>query len=962
MSPVALPDGRVPVLLSAHAPELLATDATALLRYLTPDARVDDIASTLLRTRRIRRHRVVVRAADSAELADGLAAVAAGATHPLVTAAAQVSAPRLAFVFPGQGGQWPGMGADAYHTMPAYRAEADRCARAFESLGVASPLPNLLRTTGVWSQLELQGAQFTHAVALARVWASYGFVADLVLGHSLGEIGAAYHAGAITLRTAAAVVAARASTMELLPDSYAVAVLGVSPAEADGLIASVAGWAELSVVNSASSVAVSGDRDTVTALVERVAARGRFARRLTATSPFHTSVFEPLRDEFVSRLPDDEFDEPAVRFVGSATAAGISTDTDFAGYWYANLRNTVRFDRAAASAIDAGARIFVEMSSHPAVHFALNAVADEVLPDDAVLTVGSGRRDEPTDDVLSEAVTAVAAADPQFRWTELVDEDRRPLRNFPNAPMSAIHLWPAPKPLPAAQPELTVATERWVEMAEPRRAEDRRVALLTLGARDDLADAITRCTALSEPELADVLVVVAPTVDDDAPRGLAAAIGDGVLDYVDAIGTRCRHVWLVTTGGEQVLSTDPLASPGQAALAAMHRCLAFEHPDQTFGHLDLPVGDLDTAAATLMLDAFASGTTEVALRGARLYRREVDGKAAIATPWPTGVLDDVLITGGAGVIGMNYARALAERGARRIVLLSRRGADPAAVAQLRTYGPEVLSVRCDITDAAQVLSAAAEFGSGGASLVIHAAGVAGFATRTSVSADHVAQMAAAKIGGLATLVECWPMRDDTRILLCSSVSGLWGGKGMISYSAANRMLDVMAAHLRACGRRCTAIRWGLWSGSSLLGREGTELVERSGLRGMAPASAIGASLGDHGIDPLILSADPDRLRIFFGAMEPTAAPVTVAGDADPAAAVRGHLAEVLSTDPATLDLTMSLFDLGVDSLLAIDLRKRLKRTTGQSVPLARLLGGISGTDLVDAVVVAAQEKVDVSRD
>ena len=108
----SLPDGRTPVLLSAHAEDLIGTDAAAILRYLDtrPGVSADDVAASLRSTRRLRRHRVVVRAADRDELAAGLHALVEGADHPLVTRAhggAQTSGAgaRIAFVFPGQGSQ-----------------------------------------------------------------------------------------------------------------------------------------------------------------------------------------------------------------------------------------------------------------------------------------------------------------------------------------------------------------------------------------------------------------------------------------------------------------------------------------------------------------------------------------------------------------------------------------------------------------------------------------------------------------------------------------------------------------------------------------------------------------------------------------------------------------------------------------------------------------------------------------
>jgi len=135
MLALPLPDGRVPVLLSAHDEMLISQDARAILEYLDrvgeDHAPTADVASTLLSLRRVRRHRAVVRAADRAELVAGLSALARDDENPLVTRSSKSVAPAVAFVFPGQGNQWQSMGADAYRRLPGYRAEADRCAEAF---------------------------------------------------------------------------------------------------------------------------------------------------------------------------------------------------------------------------------------------------------------------------------------------------------------------------------------------------------------------------------------------------------------------------------------------------------------------------------------------------------------------------------------------------------------------------------------------------------------------------------------------------------------------------------------------------------------------------------------------------------------------------------------------------------------------------------------------------------------
>lgn len=959
-----LPDGRVPVLLSAHAENLIGQDAAAIARYLQrrPEsvgtAAVARVAATMARTRRVRRHRALIRAADIAELTGALGALAAGAEHPLVTRSSVRTAPRVAFVFPGQGSQWPAMGVEAYDRLPLYRTEADACAAAFAAAGVASPMAYLLAQAGAqtndFTQVQIQGAQFVHGVALARVWQACGVQPDITVGHSLGEIGAAYVSGAITLSDAVGVIAARATLLDGLTGPYRVAVLGVGPEQAQAVIADTPGWLELSVVNSNSSVAVSGDTAAITAVVGRISEAGGFAREIEMWFPAHTTKLDGLRGEFESLLPAGQFSQTPVQFIGSAGTHPVGADTDFVDYWYTNLRSTVRFDRAVRAAVGAGAQAFVEMSAHPALLYAMGDVLDDAA--EPPLIVGSGRRDEPIVEQLSANLAAVAVASQTF-GPDLPGQPSL-LPDFPFAPMQAQHHWAAPEPLPPV-PRLKVVAEHWEpSLSEPTPA--RRAAVLTLDDDDRLATALQARLDVTDPADADLLIVVAPSVEhlDTVAAGheLAARIDAGVLGYTADIGPDCRDVWLITVGGEQVRPTEPGPLPAQAALAAMHRSVGREHPEQGFGHLDVGSWELDGAAVDLAVAAVLGSADELAIRetdsGPALFRRTTREETPPPAWTSPGVLDEVVITGGTGAVGLQFVHHLAARGARRIVLLGRRGADRAGLPHID--GVEVLAPPCDITDAVQLAVTANEFAGGGASLVIHAAGAATIVGHRDLTGALFTDTISAKVAGLDTFAATWPLAQDARIVLCSSVSGLWGGSGHTAYSAANRLLDVMAGQLRANGRRCTSVRWGLWQGSGIIDADEIVRVERSGLRPMDPERAVEACLRDFGTDPLVFTADPERLQTFLGAAATTQTADTVVAPQpsleglDPAGVLQAALGTVLNLpDGAALDPAVSLLDMGVDSLLALDLRKKLKKATGANVPLAKILGGATVAEVIE---------------
>ncbi|OBJ01647.1 polyketide synthase [Mycobacterium alsense] len=1000
MAPRRLPDGRIPVVLSAHADDLVAADARAIADYLErfPETTVAQVARRLRRTRRLRGHRAVVRAADRAELVDGLRALAAGGEHPLVATSALSSPPRQAFVFPGQGRHWAGMGAAAYRGLPTYREAADGCAAAFGVAGIESPL-RYLTTAGdpsSFSEIEVQAAQFVHAVALAEVWRSCGVLPDLTVGQSLGEVAAAVVAGSIALPDAVAVVAARAREVERLPGRYAMATLGIGAGDAAPLIEAGAGWVELSVVYSNSSVAVSGDRDAVLVIVDAVRSRGKFAREITAGFPGHTSLLEPLRDELLAQLPASDFGESPVQFIGGTTGDVVAAGTPFADYWYANLRNTVRMDRAIDSAIRCGARSFIEVSAHPALLFSIGQIFETGFPDDPAVLVGSARKDQPMVDALSANIVGAAVADPGYAWDGYLDDPPEALADlagFPNAPMRAIPMWAHPEPVGrTARTGLTVALEHWEPAAPiaPATGPPVSCAVLDLGGDGALAGPLRAAigshpgASLGEAPDAEIVAVVAPAFDvARTVETLTDLIGSGLLDYAHGLGPRCHTVCLVTAGAERVTERDAAPSPGHAALAAMHRSVGFDYSERAFTHVDLPAVGLGPAAGRAVVDGLLSGSGQVAVRdfagGYALFERSFRDAPA-APHWPLeSALDEVVITGGSGVIGLHYARYLAERGAKRIVLLSRHPADPDALKDLAArYGTGLASPACDITDPVQLSCVAAEYGTG-ASLIVHAAGSATFGAAASTPAA-AADAFAAKVTGLNHLVELWPARPDTRMLLCSSVSGVWGGRGHAVYSAANRLLDVTAARLRDAGRHCVAVRWGLWHGAAESGRgianaAGIADIERAGLRGMAPREAIEASLRDWAGDPLVFAADAARLRLFLDgdrrrpaevdARAATCAQVPVID------AVRSQLAAVLGIEPpGDLNLRESLFDLGIDSMLALDLRKRLKRTIGRTVSLATLMDEITGDQLVEQLERTdgadegskTAQKVDISRD
>lgn len=334
--------------LSARAAEPLERSCRDLAEHLR--ARVEgpselaDAAYTLHVGRKAfdRRRAVVCGSAD--EAADRLSA--GGGPH--VSRAEAARAPSVAFMFPGQGAQHPGMGRGLYRAEPAYRSAVDRCAEALEDeldLDVRELLhPGPDGTGEADRRLRrtryTQPALFTVEYALARLWAEWGIRPEAMIGHSLGEYVAACLSGVFTLEDAVRVVAVRGRLLdELRPGSMLSVLLSeeeLRPLLPDGVA--------LAVVNAPELCVASGEHEEIDRLERELEEAGHRARRLRTSHAFHSPMMEGAREAFRRTVEDVPRRPPEVPFVSSVTGDWITgrqaTDPE---YWASQICRPVRF-------------------------------------------------------------------------------------------------------------------------------------------------------------------------------------------------------------------------------------------------------------------------------------------------------------------------------------------------------------------------------------------------------------------------------------------------------------------------------------------------------------------------------------------------------------------------------------------------------------------------------------------
>ncbi len=299
---------------------------------------------------------------------EGLTGLAAGVPGADVVAGRAQTVGKTAFVFPGQGAQWLGMGAQLCATAPVFAEHIHRCERALRE-HVEWSLLDVLRGAPGAPGLDrvdvVQPALWAVMVSLAELWRSVGVVPDAVIGHSQGEIAAAYVAGALSLRDAAAVVALRSRLLVRLGGAGGMVSLACGQPQAEKLASQWGDRLNIAAVNGVSSVVLAGETDAVTELMQRCEAEGIRARRIDVDYASHSAQVDAIREELIAALRGIEPRTSTVAFFSTVTGELMDTAGVNAEYWYRSIRQPVQFERAVRNAFDGGYRVFVESSPHP---------------------------------------------------------------------------------------------------------------------------------------------------------------------------------------------------------------------------------------------------------------------------------------------------------------------------------------------------------------------------------------------------------------------------------------------------------------------------------------------------------------------------------------------------------------------------------------------------------------------
>ncbi|MBF0437480.1 MAG: SDR family NAD(P)-dependent oxidoreductase [Magnetococcales bacterium] len=398
-------------------------------------------AAGVRRTHHDRRLALVANSTDG--LAEQLRIITGPGAIPIAKSTLSTAqASRPVFVLTGMGPQWWAMGRTLLAENALFRQIAEKCDAEFQKVAGWSILTEMTRSEAESRITETQFAQpgnFVLQVGLIGLFASWGVEPAAIVGHSLGEVSAAYVSGALSLEDAIQVSFHRSRLQQKAVGTGRMLAVGLTPQECPAILADYDGKVVIAAINSPTSTNLAGDATALEAIAKRLEVRGVFNRFLRVDIPYHSPAMDPLKPELRAALSGIQPRIPTTPLYSTVTGQLVKEAEWGAEYWVQNLREPVLFAATMERMIQDGYGLFIEIGPHPV----LGTSIQECLTHQGVTgeTLFTLHRSKPEETSLLESLGKLYTLGYPIDWERIYPANLEQQLQLPTYPWQRETYW-----------------------------------------------------------------------------------------------------------------------------------------------------------------------------------------------------------------------------------------------------------------------------------------------------------------------------------------------------------------------------------------------------------------------------------------------------------------------------------------------------------------------------------------
>ncbi len=791
---------------------------------------------------------------------------------------------KIAFLFSGQGAQYPGMGQALYQNISDFRYHFDQAAAQL-SLLLERDLKELMwgeGNTGLNQTANTQPALFALEYALAKTWMQWGIKPDCLVGHSVGEVTAACIAGVFNLEDACKVIVHRGRLMGAT-EKGSMLVVFADAARIESLLGESSAL-EICAYNGPENTVVGGSEDELKEFQSLVVEQGLDCRILPVEHAFHTRAMESVLEEYRQILGSVKLSTPRMRVLSNLNGQHSGKRMAEADYWVQQIRQPVNFLACAQGLAESGINVALEVGPGAALVSVLRDVAEVTAT-----TVSTLQKSRDELQSFSRGLAQLYVAGLDLDWRQIMPIKSVPVVELPFYPFQRKVFWNETLAAYMQNQKLpdkvkdwlyqvewesldcpsnqSLAGEQWlvlsadgavgnhlVEMLGQAGAEvDQAAIRLTEagfsiasgGSEEVITNASTESTWLQSQfnvvtdQPLKVIVCTAQLALPNSEQQWAALTGF-FLALAKTVQAASRvELWVVTESAYDTGLGQSVVKPEQAMVLGFAKNLVYELAGKMRAVIDL------SDASTPNLDAAVKVMTQelshpwLSIDNAQVYMPKLlRQESAIQLNTDSIKLNAekfYVIAGGTGALGLAIAKWMASKGARHLALLSRSGIGDRRheLFVLEKGGVQLRLPTLDIANKdsleLELQSLRKERPIGG---VIHAAGQFEICPLQELTTNRCMNLMANKILGIQWLDELTREDELEFFVGYSSIASVWGSAGNFHYTAANQVVDAVIQRRKQAGKVALGINWGPWAESGMVSEDSAEQAQKRGLNMM----------------------------------------------------------------------------------------------------------------------------------